>query len=128
MVVEKASGGKSLTEEPKLRSACDACRRSKVKCSGGTVCARCYKQDVICHYSLACRAGKPKGSKNKATLKKLERAHSKQQFERWSTNQNERYKDRTDWGSVSPLVPTTLCPNDGKRSLQVYIYVHVFVQ
>jgi hypothetical protein len=43
-----------------------------VKCSGGSVCLRCNKHDFTCRYSLASRAGKPKGSKNKATLKKLE--------------------------------------------------------
>jgi hypothetical protein len=58
--------------KPRLRSACDSCRQSKVKCSGGSTCLRCGKQGVPCKYSLASRAGKPKGSRNKATLKKLE--------------------------------------------------------
>lgn len=60
------------TEKPRYRAACDACRQSKVRCSGNGVCVRCKKHDYKCRYSIAHRAGKPKGSKNKATLKKLE--------------------------------------------------------
>ncbi|QGA12867.1 hypothetical protein EYB26_000512 [Talaromyces marneffei] len=64
--------------KPRYRAACDACRQSKVRCSGGGVCIRCKKHDYKCRYSIAHRAGKPKGSKNKATLKKLENLQAAQ--------------------------------------------------
>lgn len=67
------------TGKPRYRAACDACRQSKVRCSGGGVCVRCKKHDYKCRYSIAHRAGKPKGSKNKATLKKLENLQAAQQ-------------------------------------------------
>ncbi|EED19566.1 C6 transcription factor GliZ-like, putative [Talaromyces stipitatus ATCC 10500] len=67
------------TGKPRYRAACDACRQSKVRCSGGGVCVRCKKHDYKCRYSIAHRAGKPKGSKNKATLKKLENLQAVQQ-------------------------------------------------
>ncbi|KAG6362572.1 hypothetical protein INS49_007664 [Diaporthe citri] len=54
----------------KLRSACDFCHAAKVKCSGGSACDRCRAQDLPCTYSLAMRAGKPKGSCNRKTLDK----------------------------------------------------------
>lgn len=67
-----ASGGSNSNNSPRLRSACDSCRQSKVKCSGESTCSRCLKQDLPCHYSPANRAGKPKGSKNKTTIRRLE--------------------------------------------------------
>lgn len=54
----------------KLRSACDFCHAAKVKCSGGPACDRCRAQDLPCTYSVAMRAGKPKGSCNRKTLDK----------------------------------------------------------
>lgn len=54
----------------KLRSACDFCHAAKVKCSGGSACDRCRAQDLPCTYSVAMRAGKPKGSCNRKTLDK----------------------------------------------------------
>lgn len=54
----------------KLRSACDFCHTAKVKCSGGSACDRCRAQDLPCTYSVAMRAGKPKGSCNRKTLDK----------------------------------------------------------
>lgn len=75
-------------DKPRLRSACDSCRQSKVKCSGGSTCSRCLKQGVPCKYSLASRAGKPKGSRNKATLKKLEELQEKIQQKMHSSSRN----------------------------------------
>lgn len=54
----------------RLRSACDYCHAAKVKCSGGSACDRCRAQDLPCAYSVAMRAGKPKGSCNRKTLDK----------------------------------------------------------
>ncbi|KAJ5792883.1 uncharacterized protein N7503_008861 [Penicillium pulvis] len=58
---------------PKLRTACENCRQSKVKCnlSGKNVCTRCLRHGLQCQYGFANRSGKPKGSKNRATLRKL---------------------------------------------------------
>ncbi|KAF5585636.1 Zn(2)-C6 fungal-type DNA-binding domain-containing protein [Fusarium pseudocircinatum] len=50
------------------RSACDACRRSKIKCSGGNPCSTCRWSQTRCHYTPGRRLGRPKGSKNKRTL------------------------------------------------------------
>lgn len=58
---------------PKLRTACENCRQSKVKCnlSGKNMCIRCLRQGLQCRYGYANRSGKPKGSKNRATLRKM---------------------------------------------------------
>lgn len=60
-------------DTPKLRTACENCRQSKVKCnlSGKNVCTRCLRHGLQCQYGFANRSGKPKGSKNRATLRKL---------------------------------------------------------
>ncbi|EHA22041.1 hypothetical protein ASPNIDRAFT_183991, partial [Aspergillus niger ATCC 1015] len=60
-------------DPPKLRAACENCRQSKVKCnlSGKDTCIRCMRHGLPCRYRVANRSGKPKGSKNRATLRKL---------------------------------------------------------
>lgn len=60
-------------DPPKLRTACENCRQSKVKCnlSGKNMCTRCLRNGLQCQYGFANRSGKPKGSKNRATLRKL---------------------------------------------------------
>ncbi|KAL2868278.1 Zn(II)2Cys6 transcription factor domain-containing protein [Aspergillus lucknowensis] len=60
-------------ETPKLRTACENCRQSKVKCnvSGKDTCIRCLRHGLSCRYRVANRSGKPKGSKNRSTLRKL---------------------------------------------------------
>lgn len=60
-------------DAPKLRTACENCRQSKVKCnlSGKNMCTRCLRNGLQCQYGFANRSGKPKGSKNRATLRKL---------------------------------------------------------
>ncbi|KAL3461324.1 hypothetical protein BJX64DRAFT_277970 [Aspergillus heterothallicus] len=65
-----ASGNR---ETPKLRTACENCRQSKVKCnlSGKDTCIRCLRHGLPCRYRVANRSGKPKGSKNRSTLRKL---------------------------------------------------------
>ncbi|KAJ0120707.1 C6 finger domain transcription factor tcpZ [Diaporthe amygdali] len=75
----------------RLRSACDFCHSAKVKCSGGTACDRCLTQDLPCTYSVAMRAGKPKGSCNRKTLDKharIRQQHAARQASldwNWST-------------------------------------------
>ncbi|KAH8695325.1 hypothetical protein BGW36DRAFT_361026 [Talaromyces proteolyticus] len=98
--------------KPKLRAACDSCRQSKVRCSGGRVCVRCEKHEFKCVYSIASRAGKPKGSKNKATLKKLENIQAVKR------NTSPRTKMST-W-TTPPKVPSDpnyLCLRDRRKGL-----------
>ncbi|KAG8164261.1 hypothetical protein KVR01_006179 [Diaporthe batatas] len=56
------------TERVQLRSACDACHQSKIKCPGGHPCFPCQSSRNRCNYSPGNRLGRPKGSKNKRTL------------------------------------------------------------
>jgi hypothetical protein len=49
----------------KLRSACDSCHRTKVRCSGGVPCETCTIYGNTCFYSYSGRLGRPRGTKNK---------------------------------------------------------------
>jgi hypothetical protein len=73
MLESGAQGPYAGSDAPKLRTACENCRQSKVKCnlSGKNVCTRCLRHGLQCQYGFANRSGKPKGSKNRATLRKL---------------------------------------------------------
>ncbi len=55
----------------KLRSACDRCHQSKMKCSGGMPCAGCFNPRENCCYSVSNRSGRPKGAKNKRIHKQM---------------------------------------------------------
>ncbi|KAL1965337.1 hypothetical protein VTN77DRAFT_5774 [Rasamsonia byssochlamydoides] len=102
-------------DKPRLRSACDSCRQSKVKCSGGSTCLRCNKQGVPCKYSLASRAGKPKGSRNKATLKKLEELQEKIQ-QKMHSNRNTTIEATSQfWHSFKPSASTSSYVNYGEE-------------
>jgi hypothetical protein len=100
-------------QQRRFRSACDPCRQSKVRCSGGSVCSRCDKHRFACRYSLADRAGKPKGSKNKATLKKLETLQERLQQKMYSSNHRIPTSDPGQtmaapdpyWHSLPPPIP-----------------------
>ncbi|KID97529.1 C6 finger domain protein GliZ, partial [Metarhizium majus ARSEF 297] len=58
----------------RMRSACDSCHQSKIKCSGGNPCSGCHKLGARCNYSSSNRIGRPRGIKNKVTRQRL-RAH-----------------------------------------------------
>ncbi|KAL2056735.1 hypothetical protein ABVK25_003129 [Lepraria finkii] len=60
----------------KLRTACDVCHQTKMKCSGGTPCAGCRDSGYQCRYSVSNRIGRPKGTKNKRTLDRMSRNKS----------------------------------------------------
>ncbi|CAM9725479.1 unnamed protein product, partial [Phaeothamnion confervicola] len=49
-------------ESEQMRSTCDACTRSKIKCEGGLPCARCNRRKVECVYTEKRRCG-PKRKK-----------------------------------------------------------------
>ncbi|KAI1407384.1 hypothetical protein F5Y13DRAFT_174970 [Hypoxylon sp. FL1857] len=53
----------------RLRSACDSCHKSKIRCSGGNPCLTCLISKGRCAYSLGNRLGRPKGSKNKRAVR-----------------------------------------------------------
>ncbi|KIX96981.1 uncharacterized protein Z520_07095 [Fonsecaea multimorphosa CBS 102226] len=45
----------------KRHSACDECRKRKLKCSGEPAgCARCLKHNLTCHYSAQKQMGRPR--------------------------------------------------------------------
>ncbi|KAK5323340.1 hypothetical protein LTR93_005393 [Exophiala xenobiotica] len=45
----------------KRHTACDECRKRKLKCSGDpTGCGRCLKQTLTCHYSMQSKMGRPR--------------------------------------------------------------------
>ncbi|KAH6683020.1 hypothetical protein B0J14DRAFT_574891 [Halenospora varia] len=46
----------------KLNSACDLCRQSRVKCSGGFSCRRCEDNNLKCKYSISRRCGRVKAA------------------------------------------------------------------
>nr|WHP53399.1 transcription factor [Leptobacillium sp.] len=52
----------------RMRSACDSCHQSKIRCSREMPCSSCRRAQSACTYSLRSRLGRPKGSKNKRTL------------------------------------------------------------
>ncbi|KAL5338719.1 hypothetical protein BJX70DRAFT_398462 [Aspergillus crustosus] len=72
-MLTESSASPGSGETPKLRTACENCRQSKVKCnlSGKDTCIRCLRHGLPCRYRVANRSGKPKGSKNRSTLRKL---------------------------------------------------------
>ena len=52
----------------KIRSACDICHHSKIKCHGGNPCEGCKRSGARCRYSQSNRVGRPKGVKNQRNL------------------------------------------------------------
>ncbi|KKK14123.1 hypothetical protein ARAM_006074 [Aspergillus rambellii] len=66
----------------RLRTACDGCHAAKIRCTGGTPCARCERDNLQCHYSYKAKIGKPKGSMNKKTLERLRAMREAQEKER----------------------------------------------
>lgn len=66
--------GGSERPQKKLRSACDICHQTKVRCSSDTPCRTCENLDIECVYSVSNRVGRPRGIKNKKTLNRLSKA------------------------------------------------------
>ncbi|KAE8375176.1 hypothetical protein BDV26DRAFT_21671 [Aspergillus bertholletiae] len=59
----KATDAPSRRSSPRLCSACDACRQSRVKCTGGNPCQRCGNNGASCHYSVSLRNGRLKANR-----------------------------------------------------------------
>ncbi|KAH8600637.1 hypothetical protein B0O99DRAFT_667881 [Bisporella sp. PMI_857] len=49
----------------KLRSACDKCHETKVRCSGDVPCQGCLTSRSLCFYSVSNPLGRPRGTKKK---------------------------------------------------------------
>ena len=64
-----STGSRTTT---KIRSACDYCHHGKTRCSGGQPCAACADSGSQCVYSAYNKLGRPKGSKNKRTLERIQ--------------------------------------------------------
>ncbi|KAJ5808235.1 hypothetical protein N7474_009504 [Penicillium riverlandense] len=90
-------------DAPKLRTACENCRQSKVKCnlSGKNACTRCLRHGLQCQYGFANRSGKPKGSKNRATLRKLGQLQEEKSGCRFRSG-----RGSGPVADMEPLVPT----------------------
>ena len=60
---KRAPNGGEVQRVPKLRSSCDECSNSKVRCDQGRPsCQRCLYGRVHCNYSVSRRMGKPLSS------------------------------------------------------------------
>ncbi|KAL4813837.1 hypothetical protein BDW67DRAFT_187263 [Aspergillus spinulosporus] len=60
----------TTTEGKRLRRACNACHRMKLRCSGTKPCARCQDTGNECVYAFVAKLGKPRGSRNKKTIER----------------------------------------------------------
>ena len=47
----------------KVRSACDRCHQTKVRCNGGVPCRGCLTSKTLCFYSVSNALGRPRGAK-----------------------------------------------------------------
>ncbi|KAL4998927.1 hypothetical protein BDV10DRAFT_194041 [Aspergillus recurvatus] len=72
------SHGSTTTEGKRLRRACNACHRMKLRCSGTNPCARCQDTGNECAYAFVAKLGKPRGSRNKKTIER-ERERQRQE-------------------------------------------------
>ncbi|EME79053.1 uncharacterized protein MYCFIDRAFT_198930 [Pseudocercospora fijiensis CIRAD86] len=110
--VTSSRGRSSTSDEQKLRSSCESCAQSKLKCSGDKpACARCAKRGLACKYVIAKRGGrKPKGytsTNDNNPSKRREDSHSPAASQWSSTGHLEQsypYCDPTISGSASPAL------------------------
>lgn len=51
-----SSSSSPSVKTPRISRACEACRRRKIKCSGGVICSSCSKANEECHYRTHYRA------------------------------------------------------------------------
>ncbi|KAF5583108.1 DNA binding domain-containing protein [Fusarium pseudocircinatum] len=54
-----ATEPRTIRSVPRVVSACDSCKRRKLKCSGEQPCQRCYAGNVICTYGSTSARIKP---------------------------------------------------------------------
>jgi hypothetical protein len=65
MPADEAERVPTSSPPKKLRSACDACHASKMRCFGGSPCVGCQGSGIECVFSVRNRQGRPKGVRNK---------------------------------------------------------------
>lgn len=53
-----------MATNSRVRSACDACHKMKVRCTGEVPCETCLNSGNLCLYSFSGRLGRPKGTLN----------------------------------------------------------------
>ena len=53
-----------MATNSRVRSACDACHKMKVRCTGEVPCETCLNSGNLCLYSFSGRLGRPKGTRD----------------------------------------------------------------
>jgi hypothetical protein len=90
----------------RLRSACDSCHHAKMRCSGGVPCAGCSASKQQCCYSVPDRIGRPKGTKNKKTLRQSSQLQARRSQ---STTETEPQQIPTDASiDLLPVTPVNM--------------------
>lgn len=79
MASNPTSQEKQTQRPKKLRSACDTCHQTKVRCSGGNPCQMCQHVRAECIYSPSSRKGRPKGTRPRKSLEQEKRASNRQE-------------------------------------------------
>lgn len=98
MTMENSSQFLPDQRPPRRRAACQPCYQSKVKCSRGQPCLRCQVNQRDCYYELASRIGKPRGSKNRTSIRSPRPAQEGET----ATAVNKAIKDTAEPHSVAP--------------------------
>ncbi|ERF68543.1 hypothetical protein EPUS_04641 [Endocarpon pusillum Z07020] len=83
-----------------VRTACDACHRRKVRCSGGQPCANCSQATLTCTYHAVPQKKGPKGSRAKviSELRETQRQTNRHKIRSYSPDSSFDF-------NTSPLSP-----------------------
>lgn len=92
----------------KLRSACDRCHQSKMKCSGGMPCTGCSNSGADCSYSVSHRSGRPKGAKNKQNHNQMSVAQQ-DNFPSFPTTPGSKTPPQSSQHIQQPMTPVMPC-------------------
>lgn len=97
----------TTTEGKRLRRACNACHRMKLRCSGTKPCARCQDTGNECAYAFVAKLGKPRGSRNKKTIERERERQRQRQASAAASEQGEGEGEaEADTRSSSPASPS----------------------
>jgi len=99
-------GGSRPHTSKRLRTACDLCRQSRIKCSGGSTCQRCAGNGLKCNYGVSLRNGRLKATARRTSsspggAKRLRRDSSRPDEEK--ATQNISFNMFTNSDSISKL-------------------------
>jgi hypothetical protein len=104
----------------KLRSACNLCHQTKVKCSGGRPCDGCRSLGIDCLVVLSKQIGRPKGTRNRATMDLFTRYQASNKETRSSQQTSESLQIQMNevmyCSSSNPTTATTSSHNSRIRS------------